>query len=141
MRLCKIMKKNFLQNKLNELESVYERKRGSGRTTKMLLKIINIITKESDKKIVILAQDQITASFVKERMKEILTESEISFEINANHLSVNGNMLMFKSEIWTETPGYKYNKWDYVFEDNSIVDKIVEERLSCLALEIKALDI
>tara|TARA_R100000951_G_scaffold7705_1_gene7185 strand:- start:3765 stop:4199 length:435 start_codon:yes stop_codon:yes gene_type:complete len=127
---------NPIQQKIQEAKNILTARRGSGRTQQMLDEIIEYTKENTDKKIIVLAQDQHIANWVLEKMVEKVS-ALTPIKLGASQsMELNGNLIMFKSWNFRDHTSYKYQKWDNEFHDNSISDNYLEEHIAFMENEI-----
>jgi len=126
---------NIIQNQIDKGVKYLESVKGSGRTTRMVEEIVDIISSTTKRNIVVFAHSYDFASDILIKVSDVIDDSDYQV-IGSGHMVSNDNVILFKGIAWNQSPGYKYQNWDYEFSDNSIHDMLVSKRISMLSKEL-----
>lgn len=93
-------------------------RRSTGCTSQMVTNIAKDMIGNSGKRYVVLA---ISHDLAQEIMAMVFSKLPVS-SIGCGDASMewNENIIVFRGVDWKETPSFKYQEWDRVWEDNSI---------------------
>jgi len=126
---------NHIEKEIKRLKKTIIENRRSGRTQEMIDEVIDYVLRSSNSKFVVFATSQDIASVICKRL------FDNAFELNprmivGNSIEIKDNLIVFRGCEWKYTPSYKYQDWAKVFEDNSINDTAMFDRIVFLENEL-----
>lgn len=129
---------NPIVEKIEDLEANLLSKRGTGRTDKMLDKVIEMaLAAHSPAKFVVFAlTDQIARYVLEQAVRRIPATTPVKVN-RGGFIEINNVTIAFKSLEFKKGPSYKYQTWDCEFEDNSVGDYYCKRRIDGLKLELE----
>ena len=129
--------KNQIEERIDEEVKYLLGKRNTGRSSRLVDEVIESLLEGSGKNLVVLGQNQFVANLLCKMTGDKLSESGTQYITRVGGgIQVGENLVIFRAESFMDNPCFKYQKWDGVFEDNSIADQRAMKRIEFLKSEL-----
>lgn len=125
----------LIQERINNEIKMLTSKARSGRTTQMVSDIFKQVVNNKNQNIVVFTLGHDLADSIMRMLTARLPQSDYKVR-SGGEMIVNNNTVIFRDISWQENPGFKYQKWDNVYIDNSVEDQKTRNNINMLQSEL-----